>query len=120
MAPLLTPRTARDRLMIAALVWVALCLANPDDGLYYMGWNVGGSVPWRNAIGVAVGSVESGRFERFSAGPIMDRDPVDHYSLSYPCVLNAGAGTWVMWYRNPSCLGSGQSGHKRTIRRYER
>ena len=88
-----------------------------DDQLYYMGWNVGGSVPWRNAIGVAVGSVESGRFERFSAGPIMDRDPVDHYSLSYPCVLNAGAGTWVMWYGTHLAWGADKADINHAIRR---
>jgi hypothetical protein len=45
-----------------------------EDRLYYMGWNVGGSAPWRNAIGLAVGDMRQGRFERISAGPIMDRD----------------------------------------------
>ena len=68
------------------------------DRIYYMGWNVGGSVPWRNAIGLAVGDAAAGRFERYSAGPIMDRDTVDPYTLSYPCVLRLGPADWRMWY----------------------
>jgi hypothetical protein len=68
------------------------------DRLYYMGWNVGGAAPWRNAIGLALGDAQVGRFERFSAGPLMDRDPVDPYSLSYPWVLRLGERDWRMWY----------------------
>ncbi|WP_044559020.1 hypothetical protein [Azospirillum sp. B4] len=68
------------------------------DRLYYMGWNVGGSVPWRNAIGVAFGDARSGRFERAFAGPVLDRNVMDPYSLSYPWVLQLGPGDWRMWY----------------------
>jgi hypothetical protein len=71
----------------------------PDgDRLYYMGWNIGGSVPWRNAIGLAVGDAATGRFERFSPGPVMDRDIVDPFTLSYPWVLRLGPDDWRMWY----------------------
>jgi hypothetical protein len=68
-----------------------------DDHLYYMGWNLGRTAPWRNAIGLAQGSVRAGRFGRFADGPILDRDPGDAYSLSYPWVLRNAAG-WQMWY----------------------
>ncbi len=74
-------------------------VTGPDtDRLYYMGWNIGGSVPWRNAIGLAVGDAETGRFERYSAGPIMDRDTVDSFTLSYPWVLRSAPSAWRMWY----------------------
>ncbi len=68
------------------------------DRIYYMGWNIGGSTPWRNAIGLAVGDARSGRFERFSAGPVMDRDTIDPFTLSYPWVLRLGPDDWRMWY----------------------
>ncbi|MGE7470868.1 hypothetical protein ACQKLX_15595 [Bosea sp. NPDC003192] len=88
-----------------------------EDRLYYMGWNIGGSVPWRNAIGVAVGSASEGRFERLSAGPVMDRDPVDHFSLSYPCVLNNGPDQWEMWYGTHIEWGAEKADMSHAIRR---
>jgi hypothetical protein len=88
-----------------------------EDRLYYMGWNIGGSVPWRNAIGVAVGSIADGRFERLSIGPIMDRDTVDHYSLSYPWVVNTGPGAWVMWYGTHLAWGARKADMSHSIRR---
>ena len=88
-----------------------------EDRLYYMGWNVGGSVPWRNAIGLATGSIEYGRFERFSVGPIMDRDTVDHYSLSYPWVLNTAPGAWTMWYGTHLAWGAEKADMSHAIRR---
>lgn len=88
-----------------------------EDRLYYMGWNVGGSVPWRNAIGIAVGSVADGRFERLSDGPIMDRNTVDHYSLSYPWVLNSGSGVWTMWYGTHLAWGADKADMSHAIRR---
>jgi hypothetical protein len=68
------------------------------DRIYYMGWNLGRSVPWRNAIGLAIGDLRTGRFERYSAGPVMDRDTVDPFTLSYPWVLRFGPMDWRMWY----------------------
>lgn len=91
--------------------------ADAEDRLYYMGWNVGGAVPWRNAIGLAVGSVEEGRFERLSAGPIMDRDMVDHYSLSYPWVLRTGPRSWTMWYGTHLTWGADKADMSHAIRR---
>lgn len=88
-----------------------------EDRLYYMGWNVGGSVPWRNAIGVAVGSVETGHFVRLSDGPIMDRDTVDHYSLSYPWVCQAARGVWTMWYGTHLAWGAEKADMSHAIRR---
>ncbi|MEA2883929.1 MAG: hypothetical protein QOH32_3185 [Bradyrhizobium sp.] len=76
------------------------CLTDADDRmrLYYMGWNLGVGAPWRNAIGLASAPTVLDRFERFSAGPIMDRSPEDPYTLSYPWVLRLGADDWWMWY----------------------
>lgn len=65
--------------------------------LYYLGWNLGVTVPWRNAIGLALSTDEGLSFSRVSRAPIMDRHRVDPFSLSYPWVLHK-AGRWHMWY----------------------
>jgi hypothetical protein len=65
--------------------------------LYYLGWNLGVTVPWRNSIGLAV-SRDGGRsFAKHSAAPVMDRHALDPFSLSYPWVMREGAA-WRMWY----------------------
>lgn len=76
------------------------CLTNVADGLrlYYMGWNLGVRTPFRNAIGVAMAPKTLERFERYAAGPILDRSPEDPYSLSYPWVLRRAEEDWWMWY----------------------
>jgi hypothetical protein len=76
------------------------CVVKTESGisLYYMGWNLGIRSPWRNAIGLAQSRTLTTPFERFSAGPILDRSPEDPYTLSYPCVIRLGADDWRMWY----------------------
>lgn len=65
--------------------------------LYYVGWNVGGTIPYRNAIGLAI-SEDGGRtFERMFPGPVVDRTHLEpHFAVS-PCVLREGAD-WRLWY----------------------
>lgn len=65
--------------------------------LYYMGWNLGVTVPWRNSIGLAISDGEDSPFERASIAPIMDRCTADPYTISYPCVIGGG-NKWRMWY----------------------
>jgi hypothetical protein len=86
------------------------------DRLYYMGWNVGGAVPWRNAIGVAIGNARDGRFERPFLGPVLDRNPVDPYSLSYPWVLRISPHDWRMWYGTHLRWGATQADMSHAIR----
>jgi hypothetical protein len=98
-------------------VSVGCVVADPaGDRLYYMGWNVGGAVPWRNAIGLAVGDARGGRFSRFSEGPIMDRDPIDPFTLSYPWVLRKGPQDWWMWYGTNLAWGAAKSDMHHVIR----
>ena len=71
-----------------------------ETRLYYVGWNLAKTTPWRNAIGLALrknGADGQLIFERFAAGPILDRDPYDPYNLSYPWVFH-DQGSWKMWY----------------------
>ena len=77
---------------------VSLACLVVDGGtlfLYYTGWNLGVTVPWRNSIGLAI-SHEGSRFERYSPAPVLDRNRVDPFSVSYPFVLPGSE--WRMWY----------------------
>jgi hypothetical protein len=79
---------------------VSLACINEIDGqkyLYYVGWNLGVTVPWRNSIGLAVYNPDNHRFERRSSAPLLDRNGVDPYSISYPFVLEDG-DIYRMWY----------------------
>lgn len=65
--------------------------------LYYLGWNLMVTVPWRNTIGLAICDDLDGEFVRQTEAPVMDRSAEDPLSISYPCVLAEG-GRWRMWY----------------------
>jgi predicted GH43/DUF377 family glycosyl hydrolase len=65
--------------------------------LYYLGWNLGVTVPWRNTIGLAVSRAGETGFEKFSRAPLLDRAEADPFSISYPWVMHDG-GRWRMWY----------------------
>lgn len=75
--------------------------------LYYLGWNLGVTVPWRNSIGLAVSRDGGKSFAKFSRAPLLDRSEADPFSLSYPWVL-AGADGWRMWYGSNLRWGTDQ------------
>jgi hypothetical protein len=66
--------------------------------LYYLGWNLGVTVPWRNSIGLAIREPGAERFERVSPAPVLDRNRHDPFSISYPWVMPRPGGGWRMWY----------------------
>ena len=65
--------------------------------LYYMGWNLAVTVPWKNAIGLAVSESADGPFRRWSRFPIVSLDEIDPYTISYPWVMRDG-DRYRMWY----------------------
>ncbi len=70
--------------------------------LYYLAWNPQVTVSYRLAIGLAI-STDGGRtFEKYSEGPICDRDVAEPFFNTAPCVLKEG-NKWRMWY--VSCTG---------------
>jgi len=75
------------------------CLVREGDTryLYYLGWNLGVTVPWRNTIGVAISRDGERGFRKASRAPLLDRSDVDPFSISYPWVLK-DEGRWRMWY----------------------
>ncbi|WP_156296434.1 hypothetical protein [Mycobacterium paragordonae] len=64
--------------------------------LWYIGWNLGVTVPFRNSIGLAV-SLNGGPFEKFAEGPILDRTPFEPHFCASCCVLREG-DLWRNWY----------------------
>lgn len=76
--------------------------------LYYLGWNLSITVPFRNSIGLAIAEEGSPVFRKFSRAPILDRSELDPFTLSYPWVLRDGQ-TWKMWYGSTLFWGPGQA-----------
>ncbi len=64
---------------------------------YYIGWNTGVTVPYRNAIGVAVSNDGGITFERVFEGPVMDRTPLEPLFTATPYVL-VEDDLWRCWY----------------------
>lgn len=73
--------------------------------LYYVGWNLGVTVPWRNSIGLAIREAGASAFAKYSRAPVLDRSAVDPFSLSYPWVCREGR-SWRMWYGSNDTWGA--------------
>jgi predicted GH43/DUF377 family glycosyl hydrolase len=66
--------------------------------LYYIGWNLGVTVPFRNSIGRAV-STDGLNFKKEFEGPVLDRNETEpHFSAS--CSVRYESGIWKAWYLN--------------------
>lgn len=65
--------------------------------LYYVGWNPSVSVPYRNAIGIAVSEDEGATFERPFPGAVVDRSRTEPYFTASPWVFRCG-DEWRMLY----------------------
>src|SRR2546423_6369909 len=65
--------------------------------LYYMGWNLAVTVPWKNALGLAMSDSADALFQRWSRFPIVPLDEVDPYTISYPWVMHEER-RYRMWY----------------------
>jgi hypothetical protein len=79
----------------AAMGW--LTIVDGRRYLYYLGWNLGVTVPWRNSIGLAIAEPGGLEFRKVSRAPLLDRSDADPYSISYPSILIEGK-KWRMWY----------------------
>lgn len=98
-------------------VGLGTILRDVDDyRMYYMGWNLGTTVPWRNSIGLAIGNPTAAKFLRFSEGPIVDRSPADPFTVSYPWVMKIGPCNWHMWYGSNLAWGKSQSDMNHVIK----
>lgn len=66
--------------------------------MYYVGWNRGTSVPFKNAIGVAESYDGGETFTPMFRGPIVDRSPVDPFFVAGTCVKPLNGDMLQMWY----------------------
>lgn len=80
------------------------CIVNYKNKkyLYYIGWNVGVTVSYRNSIGLAVSDDGGLTFNRAYEGPVVDRTHLEPYFTASPYVI-IDNGIWRMWYA--SCTG---------------
>lgn len=65
--------------------------------MYYIGWNVGSNVPFRNAIGLMISHDRGKTFSKYSKGPLLDRGLHDHCFVASNCVI-AEADFYRMYY----------------------
>lgn len=70
---------------------------NTKKYLYYIGWNLGVTVPFRNSIGLAISQDGGSTFNKYSEGPILDRNFSEPYFVASSCVIIEN-GIWKMWY----------------------
>lgn len=75
------------------------CIVNHDGRkcLFYIGWNRCVTVPYRNAIGLAVSEDGGITFRRMFDGPIVDRNRLEPYFCASPFAL-LDEGKWRLWY----------------------
>ncbi len=69
--------------------------------MYYIGWNQGVTVPFRNAVGIAV-SDDGHSFRRLFRGPVLDRNRDEPHFVASCDVLQED-GAFRVWYVN--CIG---------------
>ncbi|CAN0617730.1 conserved protein of unknown function [Burkholderia multivorans] len=70
--------------------------------LYYIGWNVRNTIPYHNAVGLAISEDGGTRYRRLFDGPVMDRTAEEPYFCGTTCVRIEN-GIWRNWYL--SCTG---------------
>lgn len=82
---------------------VSSCIVNFQGKkyLYYIGWNLRVTVPFSNAVGLAVSNDQGKTFERYSRAPILDRGIHDSCFVASPFVLFE-ENIWKLWYS--SCI----------------
>lgn len=65
--------------------------------MYYLGWNVRNTISYHNSIGLAISKDGGITFEKFSEGPLFDRNYLEPYYSAVPYILREN-GIWKMWY----------------------
>lgn len=70
---------------------------NGEVWMYYIGWNLGTTVPFRNSIGLAVSSDNGLSFVKKFEGPILDRSRNEPHFVASNCVL-FDENIYKMWY----------------------
>ncbi|MEO8769680.1 MAG: hypothetical protein ABI402_06340 [Ferruginibacter sp.] len=74
---------------------------NKKKYLYYIGWTTRQTVPYQNAVGLAIGK-DGTSFNKFSEGPIITVNHIEPYFSGTSFVM-FDEGIYKMWYL--SCIG---------------
>ncbi len=80
-------------IMPCSALWV-----DDEVWLYYVGWNPSASVPYRNAVGLAISRDGGTSFEKPFPGAVVDRSREEPFFTASPYVMREGPGNWHMWY----------------------
>ncbi|NOU40014.1 MAG: hypothetical protein HOO85_01955 [Methylotenera sp.] len=72
------------------------------ERMYYIGWNLGVTVPFRNSIGIAESKDGGKTFKKPFAGPIIERTKDEPHFVASNCVIY-DRGQYKIWYL--SCTG---------------
>jgi predicted GH43/DUF377 family glycosyl hydrolase len=93
------------------------CIVNTGEKryLYYMGWHLTVSVPWQNALGLAVSDTPDGPFKRHARFPTVPLDETDPYTISYPWVSREN-GKFRMWYGSNIAWGAAKADMRHLIK----
>ncbi len=75
---------------------------NNKKYLYYIGWNPQVTVSYRLSIGLAISNDDGVTFNKYSIGPLLDRDVNEPFFNTAPYVIVEN-NKWKMWY--VSCTG---------------
>lgn len=70
---------------------------NGEVWLYYLGWNVRNTIAYHNSIGLAISKDGGVTFDKFSEGPLFDRNYIEPYYSAVPFVMRED-NVWKMWY----------------------
>jgi hypothetical protein len=83
--------------------------------MYYLGWNLGVTVPFRNSIGLAESNDGGETFCKLYQGPIIDRTKDEPHFVASNCVIHEN-GLFKIWYL--SCTGWFRSQDGKLMHRY--
>ncbi len=78
---------------------VASLVRDARHYLYYAGWSLRKTVPYQNAIGLAVSDDGGATFHRFAPGPLFGQLPHEPYFTGTMAVLIEN-GLWRAWYQS--------------------
>lgn len=70
---------------------------NGEIWMYYIGWNIRNTIPYHNSIGLAISKDGGSTFEKFSEGPLFDRNYTEPYFNAAPYIYIEN-NLWKMWY----------------------
>lgn len=70
---------------------------NNEKWLYYIGWNVRNTIAYHNSVGLAISKDGGITYNRFSKGPLWDRNYIEPHYSGTSCVI-FDKGIWKNWY----------------------